>query len=132
MPPLLESETLGETVSFCGRVLTDGELDLVRQIIADFPRLSRAELAFTICELLQWRRPNGKLKSPECVEWLEKWQQQLLPGLPELRVTKPRGAHRLLATRITHAWSTSRCGTTRLANVGPGQAQHLVQMSGSP
>jgi hypothetical protein len=80
---------LEETVSFCGRVLTASELNLVRQIIADFPRLSQAELAYTICELLEWRRPNGKLKNPECVEWLQKWQQQALPGLPELRVTKP-------------------------------------------
>ena len=46
---------------------------------------------------MEWRRPNGKLKNPECVEWLQKWQQQILPALPELRVTKPRGAHRLLA-----------------------------------
>ncbi len=86
-----------ETVSFCGRVLTASELNLVRQIIADFPRLSQAELAYTICELMEWRRPNGKLKNPECVEWLQKWQQQVLPALPALRVTKPRGAHRLLA-----------------------------------
>ena len=86
-----------ETVSFCGRVLTASELNLVRQIIADFPRLSQAELAYTICELMEWRRPNGKLKNSECVEWLQKWQQKPLPGLPELRVTKPRGAHRLLA-----------------------------------
>lgn len=87
-----------QTVSFCGRVLTAAELDLVRQIIADFPRLSQAELAHTICELLQWRRANGKLKSPECVEWLQKLQRQhCLPSLPELRVTKPRGAHRFQA-----------------------------------
>jgi hypothetical protein len=76
-------------------VLTASELNLVRQIIADFPRLSQAELAHTICELLDWRRPNGKLKSPECVEWLQKWQgRNGLPSLPVLRVTKPRGAHR--------------------------------------
>ena len=86
-----------ESVSFCGRVLTASELSLVRQIVADFPRLSQAELAYTICELMEWRRPNGKLKQPECVEWLQKWQQQVLPALPELRVTKPRGAHRPLA-----------------------------------
>lgn len=90
-----ESVHLEAAVSFCGRVLTAGELNLVRQIIADFPHLSQAELAHTICELLDWRRPNGKLKSPECVEWLQKLQEcKLLTGLPDLRVTKPRGAHR--------------------------------------
>jgi hypothetical protein len=36
---------LEKIVSFCGRVLTASELSLVRQIIADFPRLSLAELA---------------------------------------------------------------------------------------
>jgi len=87
---------LEETVSFCGRVLTAGELSLVRQLIADYPRLSQSELAYTICELLEWRRPNGKLKNSECVEWLQKWQQQILPSLPASRITKPRGAHRLL------------------------------------
>ena len=88
-----------KTVSFCGRVLTASELNLVRQIIADFPRLSRAELAHTVCELLDWHRPNGKLKGPECVEWLQKLQEgnSLLPALPELRVTKPRGAHHFQA-----------------------------------
>jgi hypothetical protein len=89
---------LEKTVSFCGRVLTASELNLVRQIIADFPNLTRAELAGTICELLEWRRPNGKLKSPECVDWLQKWQEHnCLPTLPELRVTKPPGAHRFQA-----------------------------------
>jgi Domain of unknown function (DUF4338) len=89
---------LEQTVSFCGRVLTASELNLVRQIIADFPGLSQAELAHTICELLEWRRPNGKLKSPECVEWLQKLQEyNCLPELPALRVTKPRGAHRVHA-----------------------------------
>ena len=69
-------------------MLTAGEMDLVRQIIADFPNLSQAELAHTICELLEWRRPNGKLKSVECVEWLQKVQSRTeLPQLPELRVT---------------------------------------------
>ena len=83
---------LEKTVSFCGRVLTASELDLVRQIIIDFPGLSQAELANTVCELLEWRRPNGKLKTPECVEWLQKLQQfDGLPSLPVLRVTKPRG-----------------------------------------
>ena len=86
------------TVSFCGRVLTASELNLARQIITDFPRLSQAELAQTICELLEWRRPNGKLKSAECLACLQKLRENnCLPSLPALRVTKPRGAHRFRA-----------------------------------
>lgn len=91
---------LEQGISFCGRVLTASELNLIRQIICDFPGLSRAELANTICELLQWRRPNGKLKTPECVEWLQQQQgHPVLPPLPDLRITKPRGPQRVVTDR---------------------------------
>lgn len=119
---------LQETVSFCGRVLTASELNLVRQIIADFPRLSQAELAYTICELLDWRRPNGKLKNPECVEWLQKWQQRVLPPLPELRVTKPRGAHRLLADEAQSDPQASWRGG--LADYQPVRLQLIEDLAG--
>jgi hypothetical protein len=63
--------TIGGGLSFCGRELKPEELDLIRQITRDFSTLSLTELAFTICELLQWRRPNGGLKSPECYDFLQ-------------------------------------------------------------
>jgi hypothetical protein len=47
------------------------ELDLIRQITRDFSTLSLTELAFTVCELLEWHRPNGGLKSPECYDFLQ-------------------------------------------------------------
>ena len=118
---------MGETVSFCGHVLTARELNLVDQIIADFPRLSQAELAYTICELMEWRRPNGKLKKTECVEWLQK-RQQVLPGLPELRVTKPRGAHHLLADDPQSDPQSPLCG--RLADYQPLYLQLIEDLAG--
>jgi hypothetical protein len=84
-----------ESLAFCGRVFTAGEIDLVRQIVSDFPRLSQHELAHTVCELLEWRRPNGGLKSPECVDLLDRLRERgRIPALPTLRKTKSRGAHR--------------------------------------
>jgi hypothetical protein len=118
---------LEETVSFCGRVLTAGELSLVRQIITDFPRLSQAELAYTICELMEWRRPNGKLKNPECVEWLQKWQQQVLPALPKLRVTKPRGPQRVPTDGRSDPQPPVR---GRLADLQPLRLQLVEDLTG--
>jgi hypothetical protein len=119
---------LEKAVSFCGRVLTASELSLVRQIIVDFPRLSQAELAYTICELLEWRRPNGKLKSPECVEWLQRWQEHdCLPSLPELRVTKPRGAHRFHADPQSDPQPPLR---GRLADYQPLRLQLMEDLAG--
>jgi len=63
--------TIGGGLSFCGRELKPEELDLIRQITRDFSTLSLTELALTICELLEWRRPNGGLKSRECYEFLQ-------------------------------------------------------------
>ena len=63
--------TIGGGLTFCGKELKPEELDLIRQITRDFSTLSLTELAFTVCELLEWRRPNGGLKSPECYAFLQ-------------------------------------------------------------
>jgi hypothetical protein len=119
---------LEKAVSFCGRVLTAGELNLVRQIVIDFPRLSQAELAHTICELLGWRRPNGKLKSVECVEWLQKLQQrQAVPGLPELQITKPRGPQRVHTDHLSDPQPPRR---GRLADCQPLQLELIEDRAG--
>jgi hypothetical protein len=43
------------------------------------------ELAQTVCELLEWKRPNGGLKALECVELLERLESQGLLNLPKKR-----------------------------------------------
>ena len=68
--------TIGGGLSFCGRALKPEELDLIRQITRDFSTLSMTELASTICELLEWRRPNGGLKVRECFGFLQALQER--------------------------------------------------------
>jgi len=81
-----------DSISFCGYKLSVDDLNLIRQIVDDFPALSLTKLAFTICELLDWRRPNGSLKTRECFVFLQQLQGQgWLAQLPSLRPTGPRG-----------------------------------------
>ncbi|MGI8741818.1 MAG: Druantia anti-phage system protein DruA, partial [Bryobacteraceae bacterium] len=68
--------TIGGGLSFCGREVKPEELDLIRQITRDFSTLSLTELAHTVCELLEWRRPNGGLKSRECYLFLQALQER--------------------------------------------------------
>lgn len=85
--------TIGGGLSFCGRELQLGELDLIRQITRDCSTLSLTELAHTVCELLEWRRPNGGLKSRECYLFLQTLHARgWLPGLPppQARQRHPR------------------------------------------
>jgi Domain of unknown function (DUF4338) len=84
------------TIIFCGHTVTEGELALIRDIVHDFPSLSVAELAKTICELLDWRRPTGGLKNHECFLFLQQLKNRgWLPSLPEVRVAFNRGPRKI-------------------------------------
>jgi len=81
-----------ESLTVAGRTFSSQELDLVKQLIADYPQLSRHELAATACELLTWERPNGQLKTRECRDLLERIIQRDTLALPSLRPGRPRGS----------------------------------------
>ena len=44
---------------FKDRAFKTDELELIHEVVDSCPRLSRQELANTVCELLGWRRANG-------------------------------------------------------------------------
>jgi uncharacterized protein DUF4338 len=87
---LLEGEQ-----KWVGRVFGSDEVTLVRQIVADYPALSVHELSLTVCELLNWKRPNGQLKAHECRAWLQRLDAAGLVSLPSLRPCGPKGPQRV-------------------------------------
>lgn len=70
---------------FCGRIVTKEQLQEIIEIIETFPKLSRTELASTVCELFSWKRPTGKLKSVECRQFLERLDEKGTIKLPACR-----------------------------------------------
>ena len=87
-----------QSVIFCGRSFLPVELDLIREVVADFRNLSLTEIARTICELLGWKRPNGRLKNHECRLLLEKLSAEGVLSLPSLRRSGPCGPRVLPCT----------------------------------
>jgi hypothetical protein len=83
-----------------GRCFTAADLALVRTVAADCAPLGLTEIARTVCELLDWRRPTGALKTHECRQVLTRLQEQGLVTLPALRPTGPK---RLRLVRWTTA-----------------------------
>ena len=77
--------------SFSGRRFSSSELSLIREVVESCDGLSRTELARTVCELLDWKRPNGNLKARECREFLERLEGGGHLELPEKRPGKPIG-----------------------------------------
>ncbi len=59
--------------------------------------ISRLELANTVCELLDWKRPSGGLKARECNDLLERLESQGVLTLPEKRSCGSRKPGKLLA-----------------------------------
>lgn len=89
---------IGEGLSFCGHALTESELVLIRQITREFSSLALTELAATVCELLEWRRPNGGLKSRECYLFLRELHRR--GWLPWLPAPQPRHRRTLPAAPV--------------------------------
>ena len=73
------------TTRFTGRTFSAREMTLIREVVQDCSGLSRMELARTVCELLRWRRPNGRLKARECREFLERLDAEGALVLPDKR-----------------------------------------------
>src|SRR5436309_7034685 len=78
-------------ITFAGRHFSSDELNLMRQAAIDYAGLGVTEIARTICEWLDWRRPNGRLKNHECRLLLERLDHQGILKLPPLRRSGCRG-----------------------------------------
>ena len=81
-----------KALAFSGQPVTAGDLAVIRRLVKLYGGLSRTELANTVCELLEWQRPNGKLKTIECRQFLESLHERSVIELPAMRVGRPRGS----------------------------------------
>ncbi len=67
----------------------------MRAVAQDYARLGVTEIARTVCELLDWKRPNGGLKNHECRQLLERLQAGGVLTLPALRHLGGKGPRRV-------------------------------------
>jgi hypothetical protein len=74
-------------ITFNGRTFSVEELGVIQTLTADCAGLPRTELAYTLCELLDWRRPTGRLKNHEGRLLLEHLATKGLVALPPVRGT---------------------------------------------
>ena len=71
----------------------------MRQIAAECSALGVTEIARTICELVEWKRPSGRLKNHECRQLLERLAAEGFLVLPDLRKRGGRGPRRVDISR---------------------------------
>lgn len=74
---------------YCGRAFTASDIELMRTLIAASPPLNRARLSREVCERLNWRRADGRLKEMSARVAMLRMQADGLITLPPPRNAKP-------------------------------------------
>jgi hypothetical protein len=69
---------------FSGRSFRPEEIELIQWTVKAYPKLTRQELARTICEFLGWTQISGKPKTRQCVTMLNALEESDLVKLPLL------------------------------------------------
>jgi hypothetical protein len=85
-------------ITFNSRTFSVEELQLIQTLTLDCATLGRTELAYTLCELLDWRRPTGRLKNHEGRLLLEHLEAKGLVALPPVRALGRRGPREAVRT----------------------------------
>ena len=70
-------------------MFTQEDLDLIRWTVKQYSTLSRTELAYTICENIDWKAPNNKERLHGCLDLLEKLEADGILELPSKRKLAP-------------------------------------------
>ena len=94
----MPKDNLLSALTFSGRTFSPQELKLIEEVCRDFKGLGRTEIARTVCELLDWRRPNGGLKNHEGRLLIEHMETKGVLKLPTVRHTGQRGPRRVQLT----------------------------------
>lgn len=88
---------------YSGRDFSPQDLQAITGLIESQPGLTRAALSRLVCERLDWRRPDGRLREMSCRVAMLRMQADGLIALPSSRHRKPRRPAQFDPTPATDA-----------------------------
>jgi hypothetical protein len=71
---------------YCAREFSASDIQTIRHLIAQDPKLQRSALSRKLCQLWGWVKPNGELKDMTCRVALLRMQADGLISLPPSRI----------------------------------------------
>jgi hypothetical protein len=116
---------------YCGREFSSADLSLLRHLIAVHPTARRARLSRLVCEQLDWRRADGRLKEMSCRVAMLRMQEDGLLRLPPPRNGNNNGKPYLRRTPaaeptgLLEAASPKQLGDIHLQLVTDRRDSHL-------
>jgi len=98
---------------YCGRDFSPKEFDNIRSLIKANPQFHRARLSREVCQMIQWFKPDGKLKEMSCRVAMLRMHKDGLIKLPEpLGVKHP--AKKIESTPATNPKELIDCPVNQL------------------
>jgi hypothetical protein len=76
-------------MQYCGRYFEPAEIEIIRELLGAQPPLNRYRLSLAVCERLNWRRLDGRLKEMSCRVAMLRMQADGLFTLPPPRRAQP-------------------------------------------
>lgn len=107
---------------FNGKPVSEDDFELILEIVNEYG-LARTELAATVCELLDWRRPSGRLKEIDCLKFLEKLEAAGLLTLPARKNTLPGPIKKVQRGKRGEPGAPIECS---LRDLGPVKLKHVT------
>lgn len=101
----------------CGREISIEEIEEIRETVSVFHRLSREELAVTICEHLEWYSASGTPKADACLNLLGKLESEGLLRLPEKHVSVRKAPGKPYTSKRTEPRSSIECSLKDMGHV---------------
>lgn len=115
-----------KTITVSGRRFTGRQIEQIRETVQTFANLSRKELAFTLCEHLNWATPRGSLKINSCLSALKKFEGLGIISLPPIS-GNVRGPEKPIT--LTCATSNLAPLDEPLANLLPIELRRVITKS---
>jgi len=101
---------------YCGRDFTAKEFELIRVLIKENPEYNRMRLSKEVCRMLQWLKPDSKLKDMSCRVAMLRMQKDGLIQLPPPLHGKP-APRQIEFTSATAPQSPIVCSADQLAQL---------------
>lgn len=72
---------------YCGREFSSHDIQAIKLLMQEYPSLKRTPMSRKLCEMFEWRKPNGELKDMTCRVALSRMQTDGLITLPPSQQT---------------------------------------------
>jgi hypothetical protein len=97
----VKGPTTAPELRYCGRSFSSDQMERIRELIACEPTSNRARLSRRACEILDWRRTDGRLKDMSCRVAMLRMAREGLLTLPPPQKGNGNGRNRPRITRAS-------------------------------